>query len=248
MVAITGSYGKTTTKAYLFEIAARRPCATVASPASFNNRMGLARAVNEHLAAGTEVFIAEMGTYGRGEIADLCSWIEPTVGVITAIGPVHLERFGSLDKIVASKAEILAARSNGRAERRRSASRVPRRPGRSEVIRCSSRDATADIFIDVDGDGGVYVQRTRVGTLEDEAVFPGNLSCALGAALALGLPMAGIRKRRSLIYREPNTVRRFRFRTLGSPSSTTPITRIRPGLVRLWPRCSGWLPAGAGCW
>ncbi len=193
VVAITGSYGKTTTKAYLLRLL-RDGFATVASPASFNNRMGLARAVNEHLAVGTEVFIAEMGTYGRGEIAELCTWIEPTVGVITAIGPVHLERFGSLDNIVESKAEIL--------ERARTAVLNVDDPRLAlladqvdqDVIRCSSRDATADIFIDADGDGGVYVQRTRVGTLGDEAVFPGNLSCALGAALALGLPMTGIHR------------------------------------------------------
>ena len=60
----------------------------VASPASFNNRAGLARAVNENLADGTEVFVAEMGTYGPGEIADLCSWLVPDIAVITAIGPV----------------------------------------------------------------------------------------------------------------------------------------------------------------
>jgi hypothetical protein len=66
----------------------------VASPASFNNRAGLARAVNENLADGTDVFVAEMGTYGPGEIADLCSWLPPDIAVITAIGPVHLERFG----------------------------------------------------------------------------------------------------------------------------------------------------------
>ncbi len=47
-----------------------------------------------------------MGTYGRGEIAALCEWVKPTVGVITAIGPVHLERMKSLDGIVAAKSEI----------------------------------------------------------------------------------------------------------------------------------------------
>ena len=190
VVAITGSFGKTTTKAYLLRLL-RDSRATVASPASFNNRMGLARAVNEHLAVGTEVFIAEMGTYGKGEIADLCSWIEPTVGVITAIGPVHLERFGSLDRIVESKSEILeraeTAVLNVDDERLAAlADRFDR-----DVIRCSTRDATADVFIDAGGDRGVYVQGTRIATLEDAAVFPGNLACALGAALALGLPMAG---------------------------------------------------------
>ena len=80
---------------------------TVASPASFNNRMGLARAINDHLGPGTEVFVAEMGTYGPGEIADLCKWVKPDVSAIVAIGPVHLERFKSEENILAAKSEIL---------------------------------------------------------------------------------------------------------------------------------------------
>ncbi len=65
VVAVTGSYGKTSTKGHIAHLV--RPSLTVvATPASFNNRVGLARAVNEHLAEGTEVFVAEMGTYGPG--------------------------------------------------------------------------------------------------------------------------------------------------------------------------------------
>jgi UDP-N-acetylmuramoyl-tripeptide--D-alanyl-D-alanine ligase len=79
----------------------------VASPASFNNRAGLSRAVNEQLAEGTEVFVAEMGTYGKGEIAELCGWLRPDIAAITAIGPVHLERFRTEDAIVGAKSEIL---------------------------------------------------------------------------------------------------------------------------------------------
>ena len=60
---------------------------------SFNNQAGLARAVNETLTDGTEVFIAEMGTYGPGEIAGMGRWVRPKVATITAVGPVHLERF-----------------------------------------------------------------------------------------------------------------------------------------------------------
>ena len=70
MVAITGSYGKTTTKLYVGHLLAGT-FRTVVSPASFNNRMGLARAINENLVPGTQVFVAEMGTYGPGEIAEL---------------------------------------------------------------------------------------------------------------------------------------------------------------------------------
>jgi len=107
VVAITGSYGKTSTKRYVAHLLSGS-MTVVASPASFNNRAGLARAVNENLAEGTDVFVAEMGTYGHGEIAELCSWMTPDVAVITAVGPVHLERFRTEERIVEAKSEILA--------------------------------------------------------------------------------------------------------------------------------------------
>ena len=112
VVAITGSYGKTTTKQYVAHLLTGS-FRVVASPASFNNRMGLARAINEQLPQGTEVFVAEMGTYGPGEIAELCSWIHPEVAAIVAIGPVHLERFKSEARIVSAKAEILGGARAG---------------------------------------------------------------------------------------------------------------------------------------
>jgi len=105
IVAITGSYGKTTTKGYVAHLLSGR-YRVVASPASYNNRAGLSRTVNENLLPGTEVLVAEMGTYGPGEIAGLCDWLTPTIAVITAIGPVHLERFGTVENIVAAKSEI----------------------------------------------------------------------------------------------------------------------------------------------
>ena len=107
-VAVTGSYGKTTIKGYIRHLLSDN-YSVVASPASFNNSAGLSRAVNEHLTEGTEVFIAEMGTYGPGEIADLVKWVQPSISVLASIGPVHLERFGDLDTIVSSKSEIFSS-------------------------------------------------------------------------------------------------------------------------------------------
>ncbi len=104
-IAITGSYGKTSTKEHLAAMLGSY-LTTVASPASWNNQAGLCRTINEFLHDSTEVFIAEMGTYGRGEIRRLCSWVQPSVVAITAIGPVHLERMGSTAGIVAAKTEI----------------------------------------------------------------------------------------------------------------------------------------------
>jgi UDP-N-acetylmuramoyl-tripeptide--D-alanyl-D-alanine ligase len=105
VVAITGSFGKTSTKNHLVDLLAGDG-GVVASPRSFNNRAGLSRAINENLADGTRVFIAEMGTYGPGEIAELCSWCVPEVAIVTAIGPVHLERMKTLDVIEAAKFEV----------------------------------------------------------------------------------------------------------------------------------------------
>lgn len=105
IVAITGSYGKTSTKNHLFELLASDG-GVVASPRSFNNRTGLSRAINENLADGSRIFIAEMGTYGPGEIRELCSWCPPEIAIVTAIGPVHLERMKTLEVIDQAKFEI----------------------------------------------------------------------------------------------------------------------------------------------
>jgi UDP-N-acetylmuramoyl-tripeptide--D-alanyl-D-alanine ligase len=69
--------------------------------------MGLSRAINEHLTDGTEVFVAEMGTYGIGEIAEICRHFPPDLACITSIGDVHLERMKSRQKIALAKSEIL---------------------------------------------------------------------------------------------------------------------------------------------
>lgn len=191
VVAITGSYGKTTTKEYVRRLLAPHR-QTVASPASFNNRMGLARAINEHLVPGTDVFIAEMGTYGPGEIADLCSWIPPKVGVITAIGPVHLERFGSLDAIVTAKREILEGVDvavlnvdDERLERLVGDVRAPR------VIRCSVQNPDADVRLTPAGGGWeISVDGEPVATV-GPVPLPTNLACAVGVAVGLGIPLDG---------------------------------------------------------
>jgi len=107
-IAITGSFGKTTTKACVASVAELRgpACAT---PASFNTYLGVVRAINEGLTAKHRSFIAEMGAYRMGDVAELCELVHPTIGVLTAIGPAHLERFGSLDAIEQAKGELAEA-------------------------------------------------------------------------------------------------------------------------------------------
>lgn len=196
VVAITGSFGKTTTKEYARHLLAGSRH-VVASPASFNNRLGLARAINEGLDAGVQVLIAEMGTYGPGEIADLCRWIPPEIAVWTAVGPVHLERFGSVEAIARAKAEILGGARVAVANwddplvRRE----VEARPG-LRVVRCSAASADAEVSVLAEGDDLVVrVAGEEAGRLPAGTVFPMNVACAAGVAHALGVAAARIGER-----------------------------------------------------
>lgn len=197
VVAITGSYGKTTTKALVAHLLSGTK-SVFASPASWNNRAGLAKAVNEQLAPRTEIFVAEMGTYGPGEIADMCRWFPPHVSVITAIGPVHLERFGSLDRTLASKAEIVdgAAHVVLNVDDERLSALADRIQADAESVspgptvwRCSALDAAADVGV-IATEGGsvrVMVRGSRVADLPQADAAPTNLACAIAAAVASGL-------------------------------------------------------------
>ena len=188
VVAITGSYGKTSTKLYVTHLLAgsRR---VVASPASFNNRMGLARAINERLTAGTEIFVAEMGTYGPGEIAELCGWILPEVAVITAIGPVHLERMRTEERIISCKSEILTESTTavigvdhaGLSKLAETESQAGRR-----VVRCSGDEAPCEVGVHPRS-GDVTVGGKLIGKVDLRSHHPLNVAAALGAVLALGI-------------------------------------------------------------
>jgi len=162
---------------------------TVASPASFNNRMGLARAINESLIPGTEVFIAEMGTYGPGEIRELCDWIPPKVAAIVAVGPVHLERFKTEERIVSSKAEILAKAEVGVicVDNPLLAALAEEKAESMEIIEVSTgRDGRVQV-----GEGAVRVDG-RVIAPGPEHVFGANLAVAIGICVALGVDVDGL--------------------------------------------------------
>jgi UDP-N-acetylmuramoyl-tripeptide--D-alanyl-D-alanine ligase len=105
VVGITGSFGKTTTKVCAAAVAELRGPA-YATPASYNTFLGVVRAINEGLTARHRTLVAEMGAYRLGDVAELCDLVHPRVGVLTAIGPAHLERFGSLDAIEEAKGEL----------------------------------------------------------------------------------------------------------------------------------------------
>lgn len=107
VVGITGSVGKTTTKEITAQVLRRR-YRTLKSLGNLNNEIGVPLSVlrlrDEH-----QVLVQEMGMYALGEIARLCEIAQPQVGVVTNVGPVHLERLGTMEHIAQAKAELVAA-------------------------------------------------------------------------------------------------------------------------------------------
>jgi UDP-N-acetylmuramoyl-tripeptide--D-alanyl-D-alanine ligase len=203
IVAITGSYGKTSTKNHLADLL-RPDGGVVASPRSFNNRSGLSRAINENLVDGTRVFIAEMGTYGPGEIRELCSWCPPELAVVTAIGPVHLERMKSLEVIEQAKYEVTerAATVVVNIDDLRLLRWVERLTGEGKRVRTAgSMAATASVRVIPQGakwsvvvDGETVVNADLVSGIQAT-----NLACAIAAALELGLGVDQVAARVGLV-------------------------------------------------
>lgn len=110
-VGITGSAGKTSTKDILFAICAphRR---TIANEGNYNTEIGVPLTVCR-VEEDTEVAICELAMRGAGQIAWLASFVRPHIGVITNIGPAHLEFLGTLENIARAKAELLEALPSG---------------------------------------------------------------------------------------------------------------------------------------
>ncbi len=106
-VAITGSMGKTSTKDILAAICAPQ-VPTVAAERSYNAEIGVPLTVCR-VERETKICILELAMRGFGQIAELCAFTRPEVGVITNVGPVHLEKVGTLEGVIRAKTELIDA-------------------------------------------------------------------------------------------------------------------------------------------
>lgn len=175
VVGITGSTGKTSTKDILASLAA--PAArTVATEANFNNEIGVPLTLCR-LEPDTEVCILELAMRGFGQIADLCAIARPDLGVVTNVGPVHLELVGSLDGVLRAKSELIDA--------------LP--PGGTAIVPETFPVEREDVEVVRLGEPDAHVEdgRTVLGgvsfnfTAQHHAA---NAAAALAALDALGLP------------------------------------------------------------
>jgi UDP-N-acetylmuramoyl-tripeptide--D-alanyl-D-alanine ligase len=106
VLGVTGSYGKTSTKSFLHQLLSSK-YDVLTTPENFNTTLGVVRTLRERLKPYHELFVCEMGARNVGDIREICDLARPTHGVITSIGPQHLESFKTLENIVKTKFELV---------------------------------------------------------------------------------------------------------------------------------------------
>lgn len=108
IIGITGSYGKTSTKVILADILSTVG-PTFSTPRSINSYMGMTREIRERMKPGHRFAVSEMGAYYMGSIKRMCTLTPPDAAIVTAIGGMHLERFGSPENVFKAKSELAQA-------------------------------------------------------------------------------------------------------------------------------------------
>ena len=106
VVGITGSYGKTSTK-YAVSTLLSQLFNTYMTPGSYNTTMGVVKTVNQNINSTHQIFVCEMGAIYIGDIQEICDIVKPKYGILTAIGPQHLDTFKSIENVKKGKMELL---------------------------------------------------------------------------------------------------------------------------------------------
>jgi UDP-N-acetylmuramoyl-tripeptide--D-alanyl-D-alanine ligase len=195
VVGITGTVGKTTTKDALATILRHAGTRVSATAGNLNNEIGLPLTV---LSADprTEVLVLEMGATHAGDIEYLCGIAPPEIGVLTAISPVHLDSFGSLEALAAAKGELaLALPDSGTLVAPAAAPAAATGKGRNLSRITFARDGDADLVAsEIEGrnEGLRFVAHLGEESSEVRSPVFGThlvepLLASLGGALALGL-------------------------------------------------------------
>lgn len=108
VIGVTGSYGKTSVKYYL-DTLLKEHFEVLITPESYNTPMGVVKTIRSSLKPSHQIFICEMGARHVGDIKEICDIVHPEHGIITSVGPQHLETFYNMDNIVNTKFELADA-------------------------------------------------------------------------------------------------------------------------------------------
>ncbi len=106
IIGVTGSFGKTSSK-YALNFILQQKYNVLITPGNYNTLSGVEKTINEKLKPTHEIFICEMGAKEVGDIKEICDLVEPDMGILTAIGPQHLDSFKSLENVRKTKMELV---------------------------------------------------------------------------------------------------------------------------------------------
>ncbi|MCH5197717.1 MAG: UDP-N-acetylmuramoyl-tripeptide--D-alanyl-D-alanine ligase [Oscillospiraceae bacterium] len=200
-IGITGSYGKTGVKFYLYTIL-RAWIDTLVTPESYNTPMGIVKTVRGSLKSIHKIFLCEMGAKWVGDIKELCDIVRPKHGIITALGDQHLESFGSVQNIIKTKYELAdALPENGRLYVNWDNERIRQNPPKRKFIKygtledCDYRafdikaGASGTSFKVSSPDGSVTQFETKLLGIHNVV----NITGAVAAANGFGMPLDEMR-------------------------------------------------------
>lgn len=108
IIGVTGSYGKTSVKYFLNTLLSSQ-YNVLQTPGNYNTTLGVVRTIREQMKPFHEIFICEMGAREVGDIKEICDLVHPDYGVITSIGPQHLQSFHTIENIISTKFELADA-------------------------------------------------------------------------------------------------------------------------------------------
>jgi len=213
LVGITGSYGKTSVKHILTELTSRR-FNVLMTPGSFNTTLGVVRTINEQLNSTHDLFIVEMGAKEVGDIQEICDIVPVDYGIITSIGPQHLETFGSIENVASTKGELFrGVKPGGVIALNLGDPLIAGLPRRSDVRYLTYGAAGADCVVsdvEITGAGTTFTltANTRKGqlveTFSTQLLGAHNIDNMLGAiAIALDLGVSAKEIQRALKDMKP---------------------------------------------
>lgn len=113
VIAITGSYGKTTTKEFLATILSRK-FKVLRTKEHQNSEIGIAKCILKDLDESYKIFIAEIGAYNKGKVKEVCSVLGPKIGIVTGVNEQHLALFGSMENLLSAEGGVELAKALGK--------------------------------------------------------------------------------------------------------------------------------------
>ena len=102
VIAITGSYGKTSTKEFLTTILSKK-FKVLSTSAHQNSEVGVANCILNDLKPSHEIFIAEVGAYNKGKVKEVCNILKPKIGIVTGVNGQHMSLFGSMENLLSAE-------------------------------------------------------------------------------------------------------------------------------------------------